>query len=94
MYDSIISLKGEIWAHKPSLILPPFIEVPVPSHEMVCAISIDVVSFSNSSSGFYSDSGLVFFCRCEYISYNKYDSGLYMVISDYNIYIIKINGFS
>jgi hypothetical protein len=46
MYDSIISLKGEIWAHKPSLILPPFIEVPVPSHEMVCAISIDVVSFS------------------------------------------------
>ena len=63
MYDSIISLKGEIWAHKPSLILPPFIEMPVPSQEMVCAISIDVVSFSNSSSGFCSDSGLVFVFR-------------------------------
>ena len=47
----------------PSLILSLFIEVPVPSHEMVCAISIDAVSFSNSSSGFCSDSGLVFVFR-------------------------------
>ena len=35
MHDSIISLKGDAWAHKPSLILPPFTEMPVQSQENV-----------------------------------------------------------
>ena len=33
MDDSIVSLRGKIWAHTNSLIPPPFIEVPVPSQE-------------------------------------------------------------
>jgi len=47
MCDRIISLKGEVWAHETSLILPPFIKVPVPSRE-----NVNVASFCNSSFGF------------------------------------------
>ena len=31
LHDHIISLREEVWAHKTSLTLPLFIEVPVPS---------------------------------------------------------------
>jgi vacuolar-type H+-ATPase subunit F/Vma7 len=33
LHDHIISLRGEIRAHKTSLTLPIFIDVPVPSQE-------------------------------------------------------------
>jgi hypothetical protein len=44
MDDSIVSLRGKIWAHTNSLIPPPFIEVPVPSQESEC-YGIDFASF-------------------------------------------------
>ena len=31
LHDHIVSLRGELWAHKASLTLPLFIEVPVQS---------------------------------------------------------------
>jgi hypothetical protein len=33
LHDCIISLRGEVWAHKTNLTLPLFIEVPVPRQE-------------------------------------------------------------
>ena len=33
LHDHIISLKRKVWAHKTSLTLPLFIEVPVPNQE-------------------------------------------------------------
>ena len=33
LHDSIISLRGKVWAHTTSLTPPRFIEVPVPSQE-------------------------------------------------------------
>ena len=33
LHDHIISLRGEVWAHKTSLTLPLVTEVPVPSQE-------------------------------------------------------------
>jgi hypothetical protein len=33
LHNHITSLRGEVWAHKASLTLPLFIEVPVPSQE-------------------------------------------------------------
>ena len=49
MYDDIISLRGEVWAHKTSLIPPLVIVVPVPSQESDrtcdCVRDIDFASF-------------------------------------------------
>ena len=33
LHDRIISLRGEVWAHKTRLTLSPFIEMPVPGQE-------------------------------------------------------------
>ena len=48
-FTYIISLRGEIWAHKISLALPLFIEVAVPSQKSVpsciCVRGIDFDSF-------------------------------------------------
>jgi hypothetical protein len=38
LHDRIISVRGEVWAHKTSLASPLFIEVHVPSQESVRGI--------------------------------------------------------
>ena len=44
LHDSIISLIMEVWAHKTTLTLPIFIEVPVPSYksELSCICVLEV----------------------------------------------------
>ena len=45
LHDCIISIRGEVWAHKTSLTTPLFIEVSVPSQESdrsyICVMGID-----------------------------------------------------
>ena len=51
MHDRIISLRGEVWAHKTSLTPPLFVEVSVLRHVMyLCVRIIDCVSFCDFSS--------------------------------------------
>jgi len=57
LHDRIISLKGEVWAHKTSL-APLFIEVPSPNKKSerlcVCILEITILSFYDISIGFLS----------------------------------------
>jgi hypothetical protein len=50
LHDRIISLKGELWAHKTSLTLPLFIEVPVPGQEserlVLCVLDVSILPLS------------------------------------------------
>ena len=50
LYDNIISLRGEIWDHKTSLIQPHFIEVSVPRQEWerscICILRVLILSLS------------------------------------------------
>ena len=60
LHHSIISLRGRFWVHKTSIILPSFIEVPLPSqkNDQSCmyasARCIDVVSFCDFDIWFWS----------------------------------------
>ena len=50
LYDLIISLREEVWAHKTSLTLPLFIQVPVISKESkqscICVLEVLILSLS------------------------------------------------
>ena len=62
----IISLIGQIWAHKTSLTPSRFIEVPVPSQESsrsyLCVRDIDFASFHDLFGFWNYFDGVVFFC--------------------------------
>ena len=46
LHDRIVSLSGEVWVYKTSLIPPLFIEVPVPSERpCICALSVSNFDF-------------------------------------------------
>jgi hypothetical protein len=51
LHDSIISLRGEVWAYQTSLATPLFIEVPVPSQESgwSCMFVLEVSTLSLST---------------------------------------------
>jgi hypothetical protein len=60
MTASVISLRGEVWAHKTSLTPPLFIEVSVLRQVMyLCVRIIDCVSFCDFSIGFWNCSNSV-----------------------------------
>ena len=68
LFDRIISLRGEVWAHNTSLTPPLLFKVPVPSQDSgrlcMCIMGIDFTSSYNFDIWFWncSDSNCGIFC--------------------------------